>query len=371
MDFTCLSYKPLTAAIADIYLSGSFQSVYVDGAPGIGKTWMARYVQTLINVTHRYMTKPSHHETVDFHGLPVPNHTTMTTEMYPSGCLLPDSRLEGGCLLVLDELPDSPTMVQNLCCQLMFEGGLHNYRLPDKTFIFATGNRVADRSGANRIVSKLGNRCAWFTLEPTVQELFDYGVSQGWAPSVLAFLKLRGNDPINPDEKRKGHGYVGTYFNSFDPTDPAQSVKPVFASSRTWEATSRLVNYLDRTNPRVSDPDLLSRVASLVGSPVASSYVPFRSEALVMPDPDAIAAGKNVAHPKKSSVLWVLTISLVTRATKENFENIYKWLEGTNNREFSILFVKMCFDNKATKLISPAFNKVLQLPDVKQALSAS
>ncbi len=349
LDFTTLSYRPLTAAIVDIFKSGAFRSVYVEGMPGIGKTAMGKPIQERMGLAHRFMIKPGHHENIDFHGLPVPNHTDHTTEMYPSACLLPASDLKGGVLLIGDELPDSATMVQNLWCQLMFEGGLHNYVLPENTYILNTGNRVADRSGANRIVTKLANRCARFTLEPTVQELFDYGATMGWAPSVLAFLKLRGDDPINPNDKKAStSGYRPTYFNSFDPADPAQSVKSIFASSRTWEATSTLTNWIDINNPRISDPELLCRVASMLGGSV----------------------GKNVPYPKKNGVMWVLTISLVSKATKLNFENIYNWLAGSNNREFAILFIKQCFTLKAAALISPVFNKVLQLPDVKQAMAS-
>lgn len=372
MDFTVLNYKQCQAAVSDIFLSGAFRAAFVDGRPGCGKTAMGEYIQSTIGVLNRFIIKPGHHEPFDFHGLPVPNHTDRTTDFYPSSDLLPKPTLTGGCLMIWDEIGDAMVPIQNLVCQAIFEGGLHGYRFPENTYHFLTANRVSDRSGSNRIVTKLANRCARFTLEPEVDELFDFGIRNDWAPSVLAFLKLRGNDPVNPnDKKATSTDYRATYFNSFDPNDPAQSVKSVFSSSRTWEAASKLVNWIDRSNRGISDPDLLSRVSSLLGSPVASAYVPFRSEVLHMPNPDDIAAGKKVAYPKKTSMLWALTISLVSRATKTNFETIYEWLSKGENKEFSILFVKQCFDNKAAQLISPGFNKVLQDGDIRQALSAT
>ncbi len=372
MSLNELSYKPAIAAGTDLLASDAVDCVIIVGQPGIGKTAIAPYVQKNLALEHRYMVKPGHHEPYDFHGLPVPHHETKQTFFYPSGDLLPPQDLKGGCLFVLDEGLDATTPIQNLECQLIFEKGLHCYMCPEQTKFIITGNRVSDRSGAQRMLTKLGNRAAIITLKPTVQELFDYGVSQDWAPSVLAFLKLRGDDQINPnDRKTKDNEYLPTFFNSFDPNDPAQGVMPIFASSRTWEATSNLIKYVDKINPNMSDVDLLARVTSLVSAPVATALVPFRSESLTMPDPDAIARGQKVAHPKKTSVMWVLTLSLVSRATKENFENIYAWLDKGGNREFAILFIKQCFDTKATKLISPAFNRVLQLEDVKQALSAT
>lgn len=370
-DFTVLGYKDCQSAVADIYKSNAFKAAFVDGKPGIGKTAMAEYIQEDVGLAYRFIVKPGHHEPYDFHGLPVPDHETHTTRFYPSDDLLPKSDTEGGVLMVWDEIGDAMTPIQNLVCQAIFEGGIHGYVFPKNTYHLLTGNRISDRSGAQRVVTKLANRCARFTLEPLVQEVFDYGMGEGWAPSVLAFLKLRGMDTINTNDRKKNdNDYVATYFNSFDPNDPAQSQKSVFSSSRTWEATSRLINFMDRNNPGIADVTLLSRVAALLGSPVASAYVPFRSETLHMPDPDEIAKGKNVGWPKKQSMMWTLTISLVSRATKDNFETIYNWLSKGENKEFSILFVKQCFDTKAAKLIGPQFNKVLQQPDVKQALHA-
>lgn len=368
MDATIVTYQQFLTAAPLVYASG-MKAIYLDSQPGTGKTASGAYIQQKLGLKHRFIIKPGHHDPIDFQGLPVPDHTSKMSYFYPSGDLLPPPDLEGGCLVILDEMSDSPQMVQNLCCQWVYEDGLHSYRNPPNTVFLLTGNRVADRSGAQRVVTKLGNRVAWFTLAPTVDELFDYGVSQGWNPTVLAFLKLRGGDPINPNDRSKEGRIIPTYFNSFDTSDPAQSIKPVFASSRSWEFTSNLMNYIDEKHPKIDDGTLLTMAASLVGTPVATALVPFRSEAQHMPDPAAILRGDKVAFPKKQSVLWTLTISLVSRVTKDTWSNMDTWLKQ-GPAEFRILAVRMAFDTKAAKLIGPAFNATLQEPDVKQAITS-
>lgn len=367
MDSTIVTYQEAISVIADLFASG-MRAVLVDGPPGCGKNDLTGYVQEALKFKHRFITKPGHHENVDYSGCPVPDHATKRTHFYPTGTLLPESNLMGGLLNVLDEIGDAPVPIQNLACQWVFENGQHGYQFPPNTKHMLLTNRVADRSGANRIVTKLGNRVAWLTLMPTVDELFAYGASKGWNPAALAFLKLRGGDPINPNDRAKDGRVIPTYFNSFDPSDPAQSIKPIFSSSRSWEFTSNLLNYLDQVNPGISDSALLTRVASLVGTPVASALVPFRSEAQHMPNPMDILMGKKVPFPKHQSVLWTLTISLVSRVEKAQWKHMDTWLKQ-GPAEFRILAIKLAFDTKAAKLIGPDFNATLQEPDVRQAIS--
>jgi hypothetical protein len=368
MDATIVSCRELVAAGSDLYASGML-AVLVDGPPGIAKTTLSSSIQHALGIQNRFMIKPGHHESIEFNGVPVADLGKMKAHLLRISSLLPDPELKGGCMLVGDEIGDADKSVQNLWCQLVLEGGFHNYLLPEGTIHYMTTNRVADRSGANRIVTKLGNRVAWFTLKPTVQEVFEYGISKGWNPIVLAFLKLKGPNPINPNDRADAEGYIPTYFNSFDTKDPAQMVKPIFASSRSIEFASNLMNYLDKHSPNISRGDLLTRVASLCGTPWATAFAPFRDEAMTMPDPDLILAGKKLPYPKLQSIMWTLTISLVHRCTKHNWKHVDAFLKQ-GPAEYRMLAVRQAFDNRAAQLIGPDFNATLQEEDIQQALKA-
>ena len=369
MDATVMSYKEVQSAATDLFASQAVKAVFVDGQPGVGKTAMGTYIQQALGLANRFIIKPGHHDPIDFQGVPVPDHASHMTYFFPSGDLLPPSNLEGGCLMIWDETSDCPQAVQNLICQAVFEGGLHGYRFPENTYHFLTGNRVSDKSGSQRVVT---NSVTESVGSPWSQPQMRYsttGCRQGGLPPVLAFLKLCGGDPVNPNDRAKDGRRIPTFFNSFDPLDPSQLVKPIFATSRSWEAASKMVHYADAN--RMDDGRLLSRLAGLISTPVAMKFVPFRSESIHMPDPDAILRGDKIPAPTKQSILWPLTITLVTKVTKGTWKNMDNWLkQKAIGAEFRILAIRMAFDTKAAKLISPDFNATLQEADVKAAMTA-
>lgn len=366
-----LSWNQTLNVGVDILKSKAFRSIIIQSMPGTGKNAMMEKMREMLGVKHRFMIKPSHHEPYDFHGLAVPVDAMQKTVFYPSGTLLPDPKLEGGGMMVWDEFSDASTPIQNLLCQFALENGCQGYEFPPDWVHIFLGNSITHRSGAQRIITKLANRCAVIHMMPTLEELLKHAGRSGWASSVWSFLKTAGARPINPNDKTKSEAseFNPTFMNSFDPTDPAQNLKPVFASSRSWEAVSDLIKYIDEEKRSMEDWELLPRVAALVGMQVASVFVPHRSEVSAGPDPDDIAAGKKVAYPKKESVLWNLTQDLESRATKDNVGIIYDWLVGTGNREFSILFAIQCFHNKGKYLIGPAWAKIVGSEEFRQALA--
>lgn len=354
-DATMMGYKACAAATIRLMKSG-MPAVLVLGRPGIGKTAMERLVADGVGLKHVFRTKLSHHDVPDVAGVPVPSRETMMTHFFPSADMLPKSDLKGGCLMVLDEIGDCNVSQQNLACQMVFEGKIHNYTFPENTYFLLTSNRVADRSGANRIVTKLGNRVAILTLDPAPDELFDYGAHNGWNPTLLAFIKMHGGERINPNSPA-----AGTYFNSFDPTDPAQMAVPTFASSRSYEFVSNYLNYVDANEPGLEPGIVLQEVASLLGTVVAAKFVAFRDVAKTMPDPDAILRGEKVPQPDKTGVLWALTLTLASKVTKKTLENMVDYLDQ-GPVEYLGLAVRILFDTKQAELAGPGFSKLVRNP---------
>lgn len=368
MDATTVNYQQCIDTSVDLFKSG-MDAVGVLGPPGCGKTTMAVYIQRLLGYKARFIIKPGHHDVVDFGGVPVPMHDSETTKFFPSMDLLPPAAFEGGVLVVIDELPDAMVPNQNLMCQWIFEKGMHGYKFPENTKFFITGNRVADRAGASRLVTKIGNRMAMLTLEPTTDEWVQHGYRNGFNPSVLAFIGKMGNVPINPNDKPKEGRPVPTYFNSFDPTDPTQQITPLFASSRSLEFVSNLINYIDSEKRDMAEGLLVTRVAALTGTPWAMKYVPWRAESLSMPDPDAILRGDKVPFPDKESVLWTLSLMLTSKATKGTWKYLNNYMKQ-GPAEYRMLCIRTAFDHHAAKLVGADFNSTMQEPDVKQMMAS-
>lgn len=363
-DASVMSYQATVNAGVRYFKSG-IKAYLVDGPPGTGKTAMGPALARGIGVQHMFQIKLSHHEVPDIAGVPVPKEETQRTHFYASADMLPPDDLKGGCLVVLDEIGDCNIAQQNLACQMVFEGRIHNYVFPANTYFFLTSNRVQDRSGANRIVTKLGNRIASVTVRPTSEELFLYGAVNGWNPTVLAFIKMHGAELVNPSDKREN---APTYFNSFDPTDPAQMAKPQFSSSRSLEFTSRYCNYVDANEPGLEAGHVLGEIAGILGTPVASKFVAFRDVALTMPDPDAILAGKKVPFPQEQKVLWALTLTLVSKVEKDSVKYMHAFLDQ-GPHEYLALAARIAFDTKVAELAGDALHKMLNSPKLKTMFS--
>ena len=362
-DASVLGYQATIGAAVRIFRSG-LRAFLVLGPPGTGKTALEDPICKTMGIKHKFRIKLSHHEVPDVAGVPVPE-ADKRTHFYPSADMLPPSDLEGGLLVTLDEIGDCDISQQNLACQMVFEHGIHTYKFPADTYFLLTSNRVSDRSGAQRIVTKLGNRCAAVTMRPSIDEVFLYGAENGWNPSVLAFIKMHGAEPINPSDKRAD---APTYFHSFDPSDPLQMAKPQFSSSRSLEFTSNYYNYVDANEPMLDEGTQLGEVAAIVGTPVALKMVAFRKIVQTMPDVDAILEGKKVMYPTKQEVLWALALTLASRATKTNVEHIYKFLDS-GPPEYLALAARLIYQTKMPGVAGSGLNKMIHSPKLKAMFS--
>ena len=96
------------------------------------------------------------------------------------------TRLEHGVLLI-DEMPQSAADVQKVLADLLDpdERTLGGWPIPDGWIIAATGNRVADKSGATRLLSHLLNRCRVFELEFSVNQWADWARENGVNPLAV------------------------------------------------------------------------------------------------------------------------------------------------------------------------------------------
>lgn len=353
MDATTMSYQAAVNCGVRLYKSG-LRAFFVLGPPGCGKTSMMTPIAQAMGRQHTWTIKLSHHEVPDVAGVPVAREDTRRTHFYASADMLPPDSVKSGLLVVIDEVGDCNQSQQNLICQWVFENRMHSYSFPSDTIFFLTSNRVADRSGANRIVTKLGNRVAMATVRPTVDELGMYGMRHGWNPVLLAFLKMHGDERITPQDNRQD---APTFFNSFDPTDPAQMVMPQFASSRSYEFMSGYLNYIDEHEPNVPAGTVLSETATIVGTPVASKFTAFRNSAKEMPDPTLILSGKKVPYPTKTSVWWALTLTLCSKVQKDQVKHLHTYMGGAPDEMLAVA-ARTLFDTRINDLMGPDFHKL-------------
>jgi hypothetical protein len=212
--------------------------------------------------------------------------------------------------------------MQNALCGLILEGRVGKLRLSPQTHIIATGNRTKDKSGANRIVSKLRGRVRTFEYTENIDDWSEWALDAGINPILIQFLRFRPN-----------------LLSDFDPDK-------ICPTPRNWERVNSI--------PEDLPTDVyFGNVAGDVGEGAAAEFVGFKKIYEGLPNIDALLLSPSKAEvPTNPAVLYALTGALAHRTSKDNFDRVYEFIDRIPP-EFQIMCVqdamKLAPEIKATK----------------------
>lgn len=277
---------------------------YIEGAPGGGKSALAKQIGQELGFERVEMFYASLRDPVDLLG--TPRNDESVTRWIPPEEL--HGLQTGFNLLILDELSDAPTNMQNALCGLIYEGKLGAIKLSPQTHIIATGNRTKDKSGANRVVSKLRGRVRTFEYTENIDDWSEWALDNQIDPVLIQFLRFRPN-----------------LLCDFDP----DKISP---TPRNWER----VNMIDTTLPTNV---LFENIAGDVGEGAAAEYTGFRRIWEGLPNIDALLMNPASADvPTDPAVLYALTGALAHRVSKDNFDRVSEYVSRLKP-EFQVMCV--------------------------------
>lgn len=281
---------------------------FILGAPGGGKSACARDAVRSLGLDNVVEFTASLRDPVDVLG--VPNNAGAYTQWVPPQEFYQLRKGVGRCALILEELSDAPVPMQNALCRVVLDRYAGQLELSDQLFIIATGNRTTDRSGANRITSKLANRTRLFEFTENVDSWVEWGLDNGIDPVLLSFLRFRPN-----------------LLSDFDPNRFANP------TPRSWERVSLIPADL---------PEQLffDNVAGEVGEGAAAEYTGFRRIYMSLPPVESVLldpAGADV--PTEPAAKYALMGALAHKATKDNFDRVSAYLERVEP-EFNVMAVR-------------------------------
>lgn len=216
----------------------------------------------------------------------------------------------GPRVLILEELSDAPVPMQNALCRVIYDRHAGQLALTDQLYIIATGNSTEDKSGANRITSKLAGRTRRFDFTENVDDWTEWALDNNIDPVLIQFLRFRPN-----------------LLSDFDPNRFANP------TPRTWEKVSRIPANL---------PEQLyyDNVAGDVGEGAAAEYTGFRRIYNSLPSIDGILLDpKGSDVPTDPATLYALTGALARKATKDNFDRVATYLARLAP-EFNVMAVR-------------------------------
>lgn len=287
-------------------------TVFLKGAPGIGKSDVIRQTGKALGLEVRDWLRASQMDPTDVKGFPCPDAKANVIRWLPPNFLPQDKKSKG--ILFLDELTSGPVMVQAALYQLMLDRRVGDYVLPDGWFLVGAGNREIDRSIVNKMPAALANRMAHIDVEPNLDDWVRWANKNGVDEMTTAFLRFRPN-----------------LLHSFNP----DSKEAAFPSPRTWVMADKIQK---RNRPLERTAEMLKGV---VGEAAANEYAAFLKVRHELPEiEDIFLNPTDTKVPAKPDVLFALTSMLDAHITKtDQFRTASKYVERLP-KEFQVVFVK-------------------------------
>ena len=290
--------------------NGNMIVPFILGAPGGGKSALARDIVRSIGISPENTVEfnASLREPTDVLGLPITNGDH--SKWLPPEEFWQLRKGQGRRALILEELSDAATPMQNALCRVIYDRHAGQLPLTEGLFIIATGNSTEHKSGANRIVSKLGNRTRRFDFTENLDDWCDWAIDNGIRIDLIQFLRFRP-------------GLLSEF-------KPDRFANP---TPRSWER----VNLIPDSLPGELYFD---NCAGEVGEGAAAEYTGFKRIFEALPNIDSVLLDPMKAEvPTDPAVRYAITGALAHKATKDNFDRVAAYLNRLPP-EFGVMGVK-------------------------------
>jgi hypothetical protein len=209
-----------------------------------------------------------------------------------------DDGTDAMCALIVEELSDAPVPMQNPMCRVILDRYAGELKLHDKLVIIATGNRTEDKSGANRMTTKLSNRMQNLDYDENLDDWVNWALDKGIRLDLIQFLRFRPN-----------------LLSDFQPN---RELNP---TPRTWE-------FVNEVNASLPSDLYFGNIAGLVGEGAAAEYTGFKRIFENLPNIDGIIMNPAKAEvPKDMAVLYALTGALAHRVSVDNIDRVAEYID--------------------------------------------
>jgi hypothetical protein len=297
--------------------AGAHTPVMLWGPPGIGKSQLVaqlaeRHSVPVVDIRLAQM------EPTDLRGIPFREGAQV---VWSVPALLPDAARHGASgILFLDELTSAPPTVTAAAYQLILDRRLGEYRVPEGWTIFAAGNRQGDRGVTYQMPAPLANRFVHFELEPDLDDWVAWAHANGIDSRLIAFIRFR------PD-----------LLFEFDPARTAAA----FPSPRSWEFAHRALTKFGDA------PELLAEaLKGCVGAAAALACQAYLAHLGALPDPEAIAAGREHSVPGPVDLQYAVAAALVRHVARlapaqrgAAIDNVLRYARRFPHRELAVMLV--------------------------------
>ena len=325
----------INEAVHLIRTCGTDNTFIFQGEPVIGKSAMLKMLGDQLNLPTRYFDCAL----LDLGDLQMPKVSDTSVSFVPNELFLSDEP----CIYMFDEAGKAMRPVQNALLPAFYEHRLGNYKFPKGSIVFGTTNLATDGVG-DMIQAHAKNRVTFLNLrKPTADEWIEWGVNNGVAPEVMAWV----------------HEYPHCMSSYTEDTDEAKDNPYIFyptkggafVSPRSLAHASNLIK--QRAN--LTDEVLIAALSGTIGESAARDMQAFLSVADTLPSFDSI-----VRDPAKASVpnspiaCAILALGAVARVTQDTANAWMSYLVRLPYREVQFMFAQNAMRSSKAKVLMKA-----------------
>lgn len=180
-------------------------SVMLWGPPGVGKSAGVRQIaekitektgkKAIVTDVRLLLFNP-----IDLRGIPTANEDkTLAVWLKPKIFQMDESE-DVINILFLDEITAAPSSVQAAAYQIVLDRTIGEHKLPDNCFVIAAGNRVTDRSVANKMPKALANKMMHFEVTTDSYSWQYWAEKEGLNEALIDYLGRRKSALMRFDE---------------------------------------------------------------------------------------------------------------------------------------------------------------------------
>lgn len=246
--------------------------------------------------------------------LPFPNASDGMIDTFIPRWLPNETRDGAFGVLLLDEFTDGKQDTQAAFNQLILEGKLGEYTLPNGWRIIATGNRQSDKAAAQKISRASANRFVVMSIVVDVKAWLNWAMANGICPELISYVQtaaMQLSSAGKPDADAIHHY-----------PDAMGSDAIAFLTPRSL---ARCNDYFPLNLP---DVELRRQLSYNVGDDVANAIMNHLASYRLMPDLNAILADPlNATVHREPSVNYMMTVGLVSQLSYANLPAIASYVK--------------------------------------------
>ncbi len=236
-------------------------------------------------------------------------------------------------ILLLDEITSAEGDIKKQLADLQLTGGSGNHRLPGfgagGWVVWATGNRVKDRSGVTKDFDFRINRRLEIHIRTDIEDTIDKYAERGVHPVIMAFCMQ------NPQ--------VIVHDKAMDVQGPWATPRSMFLCDRV------LKQFLDPAKPDQIQysPEIMALAAGLIGAGAANQLATFIKMANSnIQFKDIIADPKGCALPEEPSTMMLTSYMAASRTDMNNVAKVVTYMSRMPE-EFAAMYVRSAMKKDA------------------------